>query len=204
MTRSLIVAALLPLVMLVLTCGSPEKPDAGENVGDGGGGDGEANECPNDALEPNELPENATAIRWDQPPSGQEARVVLQGYLCSGEHDWYRVPVEALGFEYNVVRIDGVVAGSSWCAQFEACGGPALESGPEHTLAVEVYDAASMVQLGGDIASDGRVNVDGWGPTYSKDLLIYVYGPSSAATFAYELTIDVRSHDDDGEDECKC
>jgi hypothetical protein len=201
MTCRLVVIGLLSLV---IACGAEPGPsDVASKPGDG---DPESDECSNDKFEPNEVPEAAKLISWDEPPSGdggnQDADVVIDGFLCSGEHDWYRVPIEQLGFEYNVVRVDGLVRGSSWCAQFESCGGETLASAPENTLAVEIYDAASMVLLGADIATDGRVDVDGWGPNYSHDLLIYVYGPSTAATYAYELYVDVRSYD--GEDECEC
>lgn len=205
MLRSLAVLGLLSLVLACGACGAQE-PASGDKANDGSDGDPAASECPNDSFEPNEAPELAVMVSWDELPSGddvyKDADAVIDGFLCSGEHDWYRIPIESLGFEYNVVRVDGLVRGSSWCSHFESCGGEALASAPENTLAVEIYDAASMVLLGADIATDGRVDVDGWGPNYSKDLLIYVYGPSTAATYAYELYVDVRSYD--GEDECEC
>lgn len=193
----------LGLLSLLLACAEESEPqDVTNNLGDDEG----SNECSNDKFEPNEVPESPTMVSWAELPSGddvyKDADLVIDGYLCPGEHDWFRIPIEQLGFEYNVVRVDGMVRGSSWCAQFESCAGDRLASGPEHTLAVEVYDAASMVLLGADIGTDGRIDVDGWGPNYSKDLLIYVYGPSAAATYAYELYVDVRSYD--GEDECEC
>jgi hypothetical protein len=203
MARSLLVAGLLSLVMM---CAGSE-PERGDVASDGGDGDAETEVCPNDNYEPNEAPELATLVSWDRVSSPDEemykdADVVIDGFLCSGEHDWYRIPIAELGFEYNVVRVDGLARGTSWCAQFESCGGETLASGPEHTLAVEIYDADSMVLLGADIATDGRVDVDGWGPNFSKDLLIHIYGPSAVATYAYELYVDVRSYD--GEDECEC
>lgn len=195
----------LALLSLISMCAAPESGPS-EVASEAGDGDGEVEQCNNDALEPNEVPEQAMLVSWDELPSGDDpladADVLIDGFLCSGEHDWYRIPIEQLGFDYNVVRVDGLVRGSSWCAQWESCGGEALTSAPENTLAVEVYDAASMVLLGADIATDGRVDVDGWGPNFSNDLLIYVYGPSTAATYAYELYVDVRSYD--GEDECEC
>jgi hypothetical protein len=193
----------LGLLSLILACSEASEP---QKVTNDKGDDEGANECSNDKFEPNEVPEAPTMVAWTELPSGddvnKDAELIIDGYLCSGEHDWFRVPIEQLGFEYNVVRVDGLVRGSSWCAQFESCGGDTLTSAPENTLAVEVYDAASMVLLGADIGTDGRIDVDGWGPNYSKDLLIYVYGPSTAATYAYELYVDVRSYD--GEDECEC
>lgn len=199
------VPLVLGLLSLVSMCAGPESGPK-EVSNDAGDGDDEAEQCSNDALEPNDAPEQSVLVGWDELPSGDDALadadLVIDGFLCSGEHDWYRIPIEQLDFDYNVVRIDGLVRGSSWCAQWESCGGDALASAPENTLAVEVYDAASMVLLGADIATDGRVDVDGWGPNYSNDLLIYVYGPSAAATYAYELYVDVRSYD--GEDECEC
>lgn len=202
MPRRLIVLALLPLVSM---CVGPE-PDRELASSDDDGDSPADEECSNDELEPNEAPEQAVLVSWSELPSGEDqladADLVVDGFLCPGEHDWYRIPIESLGFDYHVVHVDGLVRGSSWCAQFESCGGEALTSAPEHTLAVEVYDAASMVLLGADIATDGRVDVDGWGTAFSKDLLIYVYAPSAVASYAYELYVDVRSYD--GEDECEC
>jgi hypothetical protein len=194
----------LASISLLASCVGPiPEHELASDAGDDAGL-GEA--CHNDDYEPNDVPEQATLVSWESLPSEGEmladANAVIDGFLCSGEHDWYRIPIEALPFEEHVVLVDGLVAGASWCGQLAGCSGDTLPDAPENTLGVEIYDAASMVLLGADIASNGRADVDGWGPTYSKDLLIHVYAPSAVASYAYELHVDVRNYE--GEDECEC
>jgi hypothetical protein len=203
MTRSCFVLA---SIALVIACEVPmsENDEIASGGGDGDAGQGDA--CLNDAYEPNGVPEQATLITWEEvSPADQmlaSATVVLDGFLCPGEHDWYRLPIEALPFEEQLLLIDGLVMGTSWCGQVAGCEGATLPDAAANTLGVEIYDAGSMVLLGADIATNGRADVDGWGPNYSKDLLIHVYAPSAVATYAYELHVDVRNHA--GEDECEC
>ncbi|HLT40986.1 MAG TPA: hypothetical protein VK034_32135 [Enhygromyxa sp.] len=190
--------------MLSSACLNPGSDRGPEHDG-GIDGIDSAGECSGDAREPNDLPETAIDLRWDSIVAldgQQEAALMIDASLCSGDHDWYLLPVAELGFDFHVVRIDGLVRGASWCGQFDGCDGEVLPDAPENTLVVEVYDAASMVLLAADLATNGRVDVDGWGATFSKDLVIHVYGPSNVASYAYELHVDVRSRD--SEDECQC
>jgi hypothetical protein len=204
MARTHVVVGLLALG---IACQAPGPEPAEPAVA---GGDSETGEfaddgCPNDMFESNEHATDASAITWDDVSSEGElhdARVTLDGYLCPGEHDWYAIPIAELGFDDHVLRVDGLVAGASWCGQIEGCGGAALSSAPENTIAVEVYDAASVVLLAADIATDGRVDIDASGANFGKDLIVHVYSPTAAATFAYELHVDLRSYD--GEVDCEC
>ncbi len=171
------------------------------------GEDAEDEGCANDELEPNDGAEIAAMLSWDELSSWNEdmfhdAVVSVDAYLCPGEHDWYLVPISELGFDDHVLRVDGLVLGTSWCGQLDGCPGASLGEAPEHSLAVEIYDADSRVLLSGDIAANGRVDIDAWGPSFARDLLIHVYGPTAAASYEYALHVDVRSYA--GEDECEC
>lgn len=180
---------------------------AGIEVPETGEPDDEARCDSVDALEPNEQPEVASRLGWgartmSEDQTLQEATLQHAASLCAGDHDWYLIPVAELGFDSHVVRIDGLVRGASWCGHVGGCNGEVLPDAAENTLAIEVYDASERVLLGSDIATNGRVDVDGWGPSFANDLLIHVYVPSSAAVFDYDLHVDVRNYD--AEDECEC
>lgn len=206
-------AVTLGLLSLSLTsaCSGPGSSAATDDIDapdSTGTGDGAEQLCEdNDRVEPNEVPEAASRLSWDELSSLgdgtlHDARVELAAFLCSGEHDWYLIPVAELGYEFHVVTIDGLVGGASFCGHVPSCDGEVLPDAPANTLAIEVYDANSLVLLGADIATNGRVDVDGWGPSFANDLLIHVYGPSAAASYDYELHVGVRSYD--GDDECEC
>lgn len=201
--------AYLGLIVLSSACMAPGR-DGPQDLGGiddiDTDGDPDREQCSTDVQEPNQRPMTATSLRWHEVSAtddGQDdATLMVDAFLCSGDDDWYRVPVAELGFDFHVIRIDGLVRGASWCGQFDGCDGEVLPSAPENTLAVEVYDADSMVLLAADLATNGRVDVDGWGPNFSRDLLIHVHGPSRAASYDYELHVAIRSYD--GEDDCEC
>ncbi|MFO7567780.1 MAG: hypothetical protein R6X02_34375 [Enhygromyxa sp.] len=206
-------ALLLGLLWLGLSSACSGSSSAGSDDVDApatGTGDGllEEQQCgSDDALEPNEVPQDAARLSWtelgtEDEGSLGEATIVLETSLCAGEHDWYLIPIAELGLEFHVVNIDGLVRGASWCGHRASCTGETLPSAPENTLAIEVYDAASLVLLGSDLSTRGRVDVDGWGPSYSRDLLIHIHAPSIAASYDYQLQVAVRS--DDVDDDCEC
>ncbi|PRP91078.1 hypothetical protein ENSA5_58150 [Enhygromyxa salina] len=120
--------------------------------------------------------------------------------MCSNEDDWYLFSVNDLDYEVYALYVDAIVMGSSWCGQW--CDEPFLPAAPENAIAVEVFDAESMMPLTQDLAQDGRIDIGGFGDAYSRDVLIHVYGPTPAATYPYELSVEIRGYD--GEDECEC
>jgi hypothetical protein len=68
-------------------------------------------------------------------------------------------------------------------------------------MAVEVFDAETMMLLTSGVGAAGRITIYEWGDAYAKELLIHVYGPTPAATFTYDLYVILGSG---GEDECEC
>src|SRR5690606_23801869 len=149
-------------------------------------GDDDLPTCDNDDWEPNDLAEDAAAVPWGEVSSWNfeeywDANVVIEASLCSGEDDWYFIPMAELGFEHHVVRVDGLVMGTSWCGAYEFCEGASLPEAPENTMAVEIYDADTMVLLATDMAADGRIDLMGSGEPFAEDLLIRVTGLVPAA-----------------------
>ncbi|WP_146158185.1 hypothetical protein [Enhygromyxa salina] len=64
-------------------------------------------------------------------------------------------------------------------------------------------DAATGTETGStESTTTTGVNIGGWGEAYSPDLLIHVYGPTPAATYNYDLHVQIRGYD--VEDECEC
>jgi hypothetical protein len=184
----------------------------GETGDDGDGGDAgiedDASEspCRIDGYEPNNEPEQAAVLAWDEQQRGRnrnDARVVVDARLCAAEHDWYAVAIADLGYREVRLAVDGLVAGASWCGHIAGCEGESLTSAPGHTLAVEIYDAEAMVLLTAAVATDGRIDLDLEGPEYGKDLLLHVYSPTRAASFTYELHIAVRDYEG-GAPDCEC
>ncbi len=172
--------------------------DAGTT--DAGTTGGVMGECPNDdAWEFNGLPEDAAAVPWDA-VSMWSSYVAIDAFLCAGDSDWYHVSVDMLEYEFYALHLDGIVQGSSWCGM--GCEDPWLPAAPENAMGVEVFDAATLELLGNNEAQNGRVKLGGSGAAYAKDLLIRVYSPTPAATYDYELFVEIRGYD--GEDECEC
>lgn len=171
-----------------------------ESTTDGSTTGGVMGECPNDdKWEANGLPEDAAAVPWDDSDMWS-SYVAIDAFLCAGDSDWYHVSVEALGYELYSLHLNGIVQGSSWCGM--SCEKPWLPAAPENAMGVEVYDAATLELLGNQEAQNGRVKFGGLGEAYSKDLLIRVYSPTPAATYDYELFVEIRNYG--GEDECEC
>lgn len=171
-----------------------------ESTTDGSTTGGVMGECPNDdKWEANGLPENAAAVPWDDSDMWS-SYVAIDAFLCAGDSDWYHVSVETLGYELYALHLNGIVQGSSWCGM--GCEDPWLPAAPENAVGVEVYDAATLELLGNQEAQNGRVKLGGVGEAYSKDLLIRVYSPTPAATYDYELFVEIRGYG--GEDECEC
>lgn len=157
-------------------------------------------ECPNDdSWEPNGLPEAASAVAWDE-VSMWASYVAIDAFLCAGDSDWYHVSVDTLEYDFYALHLDGIAQGSSWCGM--GCDDPWLPAAPENAIGVKVFDAATLELLGNNEAQNGRVKLGGSGAAYAKDLLIRVYGPTPAATYDYELFVEIRGYD--GEDECEC
>jgi hypothetical protein len=69
-------------------------------------------------------------------------------------------------------------------------------------VSVEVFDAETMVLLGTQTAQNGRIDLGGYGDAFAKDILVHVSGPGSAASYHYDLFVEIRGYD--GEDECEC
>ncbi len=153
----------------------------------------------NDAWEANDLPESAAMVPWGS-VSEYSADIMLDGLLCSDEDDWYYVSADMLEFDMYTLELNALVEGTSWCGA--GCDDAWLPDAPENTISIEVFDAATLQVLGSKTAEDGRVYLDGWGDAFSHDLLIHVFGPTPAATYPYELFIQIHGYE--GEDECEC
>ena len=167
---------------------------------DGSTTGGAMSECPNDdKWEANGLPEDAAAVPWGNSDT-LSSYVAIDAFLCAGDSDWYHVSVETLDYQLYALHLNGIVQGSSWCGM--SCDEPWLPAAPENAVGIEVYDAATLELLGNQEAQNGRVKLGGLGEAYSKDLLIRVYSPTPAATYDYELFVEIRNSS--GEDECEC
>jgi len=177
------------------TAASSTGDTAASSTGDTAAGSTGELECEVDAWEPNDAPEAPSMLG-----GGGASGAWLEAFLCSGESDWYRFEVDSLMYDFYEFELDAIAAGSSLCG--EPCEDPFLPDAPENTMTIEVYDAGTLVLLEAEVQPDGRVGINGSGAAYSHDLLIRVYGPSPAATFAYTLDIDMYDHS--GEDECEC
>ncbi|WP_146157204.1 hypothetical protein, partial [Enhygromyxa salina] len=137
-----VLPGVLGLLSLGFACGvAPTSDDEGTDVVDHEGPPG----ClDNDDSEPNELPETATALAWGS-VDGFGGHLSLDAFLCPGESDWYFVPVSQLEYEFYGLHVDGIAAGSSWCANVLVCGEPTLPEAAEHVMRIEVFDAKSLL-----------------------------------------------------------
>ncbi len=152
----------------------------------------------NDAWESNDLPENASVVEWED-IFNVSVEVTIDACLWSDEDDWYHVSVDTLEYDVYVLQVDVVIPGTSWCP---GCSGLELPDAPENAVTVEVFDAETLQLLVTQTVQDGRINVGGAGDAFSSNLLIHVFGPTPAATYSYELTVEI--HGFMGEDECEC
>ena len=180
--------------------GTTDGSTTGAGTTDGSTTGGVMGECPNDDnWEANGLPEDAAAVPWDNSDT-LSSYVAINAFLCAGDSDWYHVSVETLDYQLYALHLNGIVQGSSWCGM--SCEMPWLPAAPENAVGIEVYDAVTLELLGNQEAQNGRVKLGGLGEAYSKDLLIRVYSPTPAATYDYELFVEIRNSA--GEDECEC
>ena len=180
--------------------GTTDGSTTGAGTTDGSTTGGAMSECPNDdKWEANGLPEDAAAVPWGNSDT-LSSYVAIDAFLCAGDSDWYHVSVETLDYQLYALHLNGIVQGSSWCGM--SCDEPWLPAAPENAVGIEVYDAATLELLGNQEAQNGRVKLGGLGEAYSKDLLIRVYSPTPAATYDYELFVEIRNSS--GEDECEC
>jgi hypothetical protein len=152
-------------------------------------------ECEIDAWEPNDASDAPSMVPWDF-----GSHVLFDAFLCSGESDWYRLEVDSFMYDIYQLRLHALVEGTSWCG--EDCGDPFLPDAPENTIGLEIYNADTLVLLTSRLEVDGEIHVHSQGVLFSHDLLIHIYGPTPAATFAYTLDVDIYNYS--GEDECEC
>ncbi|WP_437934623.1 hypothetical protein [Sorangium sp. So ce341] len=185
------------------TSGSSVGSTSGSSVGNGsgaGGGDSETGSggspaCVNDAYEENDAPASAAPLAYRE---GGTWFSRIDFVLCSGDEDWYLLDT-TIGLEEVDWSLRVLAAGAELCGA--ACEEYTPPPGPENTVIVEVYSAATMELIESGQSDHGRVWLDGGGPDAANDLLLRVYGPPEAA-YPYDITFAAGS--DVGGDECEC
>ncbi|MFO7561336.1 MAG: hypothetical protein R6X02_01730 [Enhygromyxa sp.] len=176
------------------------QTEGGDEDSDEGGDEGEACGCAeNDEWEPNDRPDDASSVPWTY-LGPYTSHWTIDAYLCAAEEDWYRVAVEELSYDFYALYVRAQVEGSGWCG--EVCDDPFLPAAPENTIAVEVYEAASLSLLAEGISEVGSLFLTPFGADVSNNLLVRVHAPSPLASYAYKLNVEIRGYD--GEDECEC
>ncbi|KYG02390.1 hypothetical protein BE21_05285 [Sorangium cellulosum] len=176
---------------------------SGPGGGGGGGsatGGGGAPACADDAHEENDAAASAAPLAYTGGGSGSpDAWFSHVGFvLCSGDEDWYLIDT-SLGYEEFYWKLRVLAAGSELCGA--GCEQYTPPPGPENTVIVEVYSAATMELIGSEQSDHGRVWLDGEGLDSANDLLLRIYGPPEA-TYPYDITFIAKSYE--GEDECEC
>ncbi|WP_437996044.1 hypothetical protein WMF26_33320 [Sorangium sp. So ce185] len=171
-------------------------------VGGGGSasGGGGAPACADDAHEENDAAASAAPLAYTAGGSGSpDAWFSHVGFvLCSGDEDWYLIDT-SLGYEELYWKLRVLAAGAELCGA--GCEQYTPPPGPENTVIVEVYSAATMELIGSEQSEHGRVWLDGEGLDSANDLLLRIYGPPEAA-YPYDITFIAKSYE--GEDECEC
>jgi hypothetical protein len=182
--------------------GSGGSGIGGAGVGGAATGGGGPSVCADDAYEANDASTSAAPLAYDHTddslgPSAWFSKIDF--VLCQGDEDWYLLDTTSLGIEEVNWSLRVLASGA------ELCGGGCEQytppSGPENTLIVEVYSAATMELLGAEESDHGRVWLDGGGAGSANDLLLRIYGPPEAS-YPYDMSFVAKSYE--GEDECEC
>ncbi len=169
-------------------------------------GETSMNNCPeNDAWEDNDMSDSASMLTWDSIHIGESAKVSLGADMCSGEDDWYYLPVGAIGLDPEVVgspylHINSWIESVSFCDG--ACGLMEVPSGPEVAMTIEVFDAETLQLRATNTVMAGGVEMFDTDPIYAKDLLIHVFGPTPEATYDYYLSVEIDLWNDCCDCEC--
>ncbi|WP_437794280.1 hypothetical protein [Sorangium sp. So ce693] len=182
--------------------GSGSGGTGGSGVGGAATGSGGASVCADDAYEANDASTSAAPLAYDHTddslgPSAWFSKLGL--VLCQGNEDWYLLDTTSLGIEEVNWSLRVLASGAGLCG--EGCEQYTPPPGPENTLIVEVYSAATMELLGAEESDHGRVWLDGGGADSANDLLLRVYGPPEA-NYPYDMSFVAKSYE--GEDECEC
>ena len=146
-----------------------------------------------DQWEPNGVPEAATAMTLNG--NGVE----LSAFLCSEDSDWYHIPVSSIKFDGGYHLIIDARLPDLPCGEF--CQLSSLPEAPENSIHVDLHDAATLELLASGEGTKGRAQLWSFGEVSSPDVLVHVRGLSPAATYSYELHVEMNSG---GEDECEC
>ncbi|WP_437294771.1 hypothetical protein [Sorangium sp. So ce426] len=174
----------------------------GAGAGGAATGGGGASVCADDAYEANDASTSAAPLAYDHTddslgPSAWFSKIDF--VLCQGDEDWYLLDTTSLGIEEVNWSLRVLASGAGLCGS--GCEQYTPPPGPENTLIVEVYSAATMELLGAEESDHGRVWLDGGGAGSANDLLLRVYGPPEA-NYPYDMSFVAKSYE--GEDECEC
>ncbi|WP_437587732.1 hypothetical protein [Sorangium sp. So ce1000] len=184
------------------TGGSGGSGVGGAGVGGAVTGSGGASVCADDAYEANDASTSAAPLAYDHTddslgPSAWFSKIDL--FLCQGNEDWYLIDTASLGIAEVNWSLRVLASGAGVCGA--VCEQYTPPAGPENTLFVEVYSAATMELLGAEESDHGRVWLDGGGADSADDLLLRIYGPPEAS-YPYDMSFIAKSYE--GEDECEC
>lgn len=162
--------------------------------------------CADDALEDNDTSGAAKQVAW----SGvnlMSASLNMTGYLCSGDEDWFLLDTASLNLMDPVFSLEARAKGSAVppcvCGCDDGvCYKPWAMAGPQNTITVEIYNAATNELLATGTEPHGNVEIGAYGPALSQGLLVHVKGPA-AAQYPYQLWISI--YENNGEEaECEC
>ncbi|WP_437974397.1 hypothetical protein WMF11_38810 [Sorangium sp. So ce295] len=184
------------------TSGGGGSGTGGAGVGGAATGGGGEPVCADDAYEANDASASAAPLAYDHTddslgPSAWFSKIDF--VLCQGDEDWYLLDTTSLGIEEVNWSLRVLASGAGLCGS--GCEQYTPPPGPENTLIVEVYSAATMELLGAEESDHGRVWLDGGGADSANDLLLRVYGPPEAS-YPYDMSFVAKSYE--GEDECEC
>ncbi|WP_437525337.1 hypothetical protein WME79_38080 [Sorangium sp. So ce726] len=179
----------------------------GSGMGGAGGGgaatgSGGASVCADDAYEANDASTSAAPLAYDHTDDSLGSSAwfsKIDLVLCQGNEDWYLLDTTSLGIEEVNWSLRVLASGAGLCGA--GCEQYTPPPGPENTLIVEVYSAATMELLGAEESDHGRVWLDGGGADSANDLLLRIYGPPEAS-YPYDMSFVAKSYE--GEDECEC
>jgi hypothetical protein len=160
-----------------------------------------------DPHEKNDQASDATDLTYASTYDGYSRTPNVSASICKNDEDWYHIPTADLPYTVRWVPIRVIAAGASFCPEFtwgddegtytEGYDPPA---GPENTVQVDVYNAATLQLVGSKQSNIGRVFLDIWGGPLNDDLYLRIHGPKEAQ---YGYWFNVRVQDDAFEDECE-
>ena len=157
----------------------------------------EATDCQADGHENNDSAETASTIFTSPDASSHVDRyftdVIHELFLCQGEEDWYRVPVESLGITRLrfLVKLSHVLAPTG-CELCDTGGMAACES---HRVTVDIYNATTGELIATDTHDRGYVWIHRE-DLPASDLLLRVHG-APVANMPYRLSLHIAQWDPD-------